>query len=339
MLEDNLFNKVRALISAGEPYAACEVLRDFLGGQADQSTGATRHANEVIVQMSRIVRANKSQRSGHLSSQEFERTIAAVSSSILELVDEIKRANIIALWPAKDDPVHLSTRALGTPEIVLGRISQLKSLSWLHQGLVCAKSVCRVVGARGVGTGFVVGSGILLTNHHVIGSQMEAAGATLEFNFEESSSGKLLPVSSYPLDSSNFFTSERLDCTAVKIVDTQKPVPVREWGALGVSTQGVELEDHVTIIQHPQGGLKKICLTENKVVNIADEKLQYTTDTMPGSSGSPVFNDQWQVVAIHHAGGNLIKNAHGVSMFANQGILMSSILAQREFRKCLLGAP
>lgn len=28
--------------------------------------------------------------------------------------------------------------------------------------------------------------------------------------------------------------------------------------------------------------------------------IHYTTDTEPGSSGAPVMNDQWQVVAIHH---------------------------------------
>ena len=30
--------------------------------------------------------------------------------------------------------------------------------------------------------------------------------------------------------------------------------------------------------------------------------MHYETDTAPGSSGSPVFNDQWEVVALHHSG-------------------------------------
>lgn len=28
----------------------------------------------------------------------------------------------------------------------------------------------------------------------------------------------------------------------------------------------------------------------------------YLTDTLPHSSGSPVFNSEWEVVALHHAG-------------------------------------
>ena len=36
--------------------------------------------------------------------------------------------------------------------------------------------------------------------------------------------------------------------------------------------------------------------------------LQYTTDTLPGSSGSPAFNKDWEVVALHHSGVPEVKN-------------------------------
>ena len=81
----------------------------------------------------------------------------------------------------------------------------------------------------------------------------------------------------------------------------------------------------MSIIQHPQGGPKQIAVTANQVVNIFDHRLQYTTDTLPGSSGSPVFNDDWKVVAIHRAGGNLLTNKRGDRRFANEGILLSYI--------------
>ena len=32
-------------------------------------------------------------------------------------------------------------------------------------------------------------------------------------------------------------------------------------------------------------------------------RIRYQTNTEPGSSGSPVFNKDWRVVALHHAGG------------------------------------
>jgi V8-like Glu-specific endopeptidase len=46
---------------------------------------------------------------------------------------------------------------------------------------------------------------------------------------------------------------------------------------------------------------------------------------MPGSSGAPVFNDSWEVIAIHHGGGDLQVNAKGKKRFINEGILMSAI--------------
>ena len=66
-------------------------------------------------------------------------------------------------------------------------------------------------------------------------------------------------------------------------------------------------------------------ITANQVVNIFGHRLQYTTDTQPGSSGSPVLNDEWKAVALHHSGGNLPKNARGDRMYANEGILFSAI--------------
>src|SRR6185369_4641513 len=33
-----------------------------------------------------------------------------------------------------------------------------------------------------------------------------------------------------------------------------------------------------------------------------DWAAHYEGDTEPGSSGSPVFNDQWELVALHHSG-------------------------------------
>ena len=66
-------------------------------------------------------------------------------------------------------------------------------------------------------------------------------------------------------------------------------------------------------------------MTANQVVGLWEYRLQYSTDTMPGSSGSPVFNDLWQVIALHHAGGDLQSNDQGDRRFVNEGILMSAI--------------
>jgi V8-like Glu-specific endopeptidase len=57
----------------------------------------------------------------------------------------------------------------------------------------------------------------------------------------------------------------------------------------------------VNIIQHPGGRSKRYGIRNNLVSASTATELRYFTDTESGSSGSPVFNDQWQVVALHRA--------------------------------------
>jgi endonuclease G len=56
--------------------------------------------------------------------------------------------------------------------------------------------------------------------------------------------------------------------------------------------------------------------------------LHYTTDTQPGSSGPPVYKDQWYVAALHHAG-IPEHDAHGniIGWVANEGVRISKIMA------------
>jgi hypothetical protein len=48
--------------------------------------------------------------------------------------------------------------------------------------------------------------------------------------------------------------------------------------------------------------MKQLTLRENRIVDVIPQFLHYTADTLGGSSGSPVYNDRWEVVALHHSG-------------------------------------
>jgi V8-like Glu-specific endopeptidase len=58
--------------------------------------------------------------------------------------------------------------------------------------------------------------------------------------------------------------------------------------------------ERLNVIHHPNGDRKRISIRENRMVAEDDIWLRYASDTRPGSSGAPVFNDQWEMVALHH---------------------------------------
>jgi len=79
-----------------------------------------------------------------------------------------------------------------------------------------------------------------------------------------------------------------------------------DWGWLRLDERRgkITLGEWITIIQHPSGAHKQVALRENKLKAKGETRpvLEYFSDTAPGSSGSPCFNDQWQVVALHSRG-------------------------------------
>jgi endonuclease G len=69
-----------------------------------------------------------------------------------------------------------------------------------------------------------------------------------------------------------------------------------------------------------------VALRDNRIVDVFDNFLHYEADTQPGSSGSPVFNDQWELVALHHASVPAPEHPE-LGKFVNEGIRVSRLLA------------
>lgn len=196
-------------------------------------------------------------------------------------------------------------------ERILGQ-NDLMSVSYLQYGLHVSRSIGRVLIRNsqrrlvGYGTGFLVSPRLLLTNNHVLADAQQAGFSLIEFNYQTNVEGQILPSHPYPLDPGTFFlTHPRLDYTLVAVEsppDGEPPGATFGWNPL-IEEQGkVILGEYVNIIQHPSGQPKQLALRENRLVDLWEDFLHYQTDTAPGSSGSPVFNDQWEVVGLHHSG-------------------------------------
>jgi len=208
--------------------------------------------------------------------------------------------------------------------------STLLPISFLEIGLKKSKAVARVVTSLGLGSGFLLNNKYVLTNNHVIDSKETAADAQINLNYQNSLTGGLLLYETVKLDpfsDKGFATSVQNDWTIVKLKDfTDKQVSTYEYLPLKEVT--VQKDDFVNIIQHPGGDTKQIALYHNVVMAINNERVQYLTDTLPGSSGSPVFNVQWDVVALHHAGGEMKLVGAADKLLVNEGININLIIKE-----------
>lgn len=57
-------------------------------------------------------------------------------------------------------------------------------------------------------------------------------------------------------------------------------------------------------MQHPSGLPIKLALDTEGVIGYSpnERRMRYRTNTLAGSSGSPVFNQDLEIMALHHAG-------------------------------------
>lgn len=221
------------------------------------------------------------------------------------------------------DVVWKSAYAADTLEKIIGTQSTLVPISFLEVGLQRARAVARVVLANGTsGSGFVTQNNILITNHHVLHTPEEAHTASVQFNYQEDMFRRSLAPVTFALEpDSVFVTSPEDDWTLVRL----RGDAAAEWGTIDVGPAQVQVEDRVNIIQHPGGGPKQISYFHNVVAYVDERRVQYLTDTLPGSSGSPVFNRQWQLVALHHSGGWIREPESGTMVYRNEGIHVNCI--------------
>ncbi|MFF7732998.1 trypsin-like peptidase domain-containing protein [Streptomyces sp. NPDC007984] len=237
-------------------------------------------------------------------------------------------------------------------ERIIDLSNELQAWSFLPRGVRAGATVARITLRRGGrelphGTGFLVSPRLLMTNHHVLPDETFARGCFAEFNAQITADNLPDTVVRMELDPGTFFAADRrLDFALVAVRPTQDglaPGEVFGWNRLSVQIGKLVLGEKVNIIGHPSGRLKEIALRDNAVLVRLDDFVHYKTDTEPGNSGSPVFNDQWEVVALHHSGvpkkdaqGRVLRKDgrpwqqgdgdDAIDWVANEGVRISSIL-------------
>lgn len=317
------------------PPEAIRTLREALSWKYPSDAEVRRFLSDIKLDATRIAFHNRADLTWHSVLDEAQkrgaRWVYAVLDRAIEEYPEdeiLRRLRDGAAVRYAEGPsiTSLPWRGSGGPplEKILGTQSSLVPVSYLEIGIRRAQAVARIQVSDGsLGTGFLIPGDLLVTNHHVLGDRDAAAGATVQFNYQKTVEGRDAEPEELCFDPDAFFvTSSDDDCTIVKVAGE----PSARWGTIALQPARVEFGERVNVIQHPGGDQKQLSFFHNLVVYSGDGRVQYLTDTLPGSSGSPVFNKHWELVALHHSGGWLLEPGTKDHFFRNEGIHVDRVV-------------
>ncbi|ADB14978.1 hypothetical protein Psta_0285 [Pirellula staleyi DSM 6068] len=157
------------------------------------------------------------------------------------------------------------------------------------------------------GTGWLLGTRHIVTNHHVINARdageadaisedfnLQGIKTTVQFDYNQRNAAgdprSVKQVSGY---------NKELDYAVLELEAPSGREPLPVFG--GQFVLPAQSLFPVNLIQHPGGEPKKLGIRSNLVAAVNEVNLAYFTDTEPGSSGSPVCSDDWYVLALHKA--------------------------------------
>jgi hypothetical protein len=250
--------------------------------------------------------------------------------------------------------------------IVKGRPRFIDIEAFLTRASAIQTQVCRIEVTRkdGNGTGFLIGPDLVLTNFHVVEPVFKgdalAGDVKCRFDYRQLPDGKTvregtpfsLKAGNWAVDQSPYSEKDKvidggdpeadnLDYCLLRLAEpagkgkaggSQDPnAEDRGWISISKSRNSGSKKEDIFIIQHPEGTPMKMAVGEHLGFNANGNRMRYDADTLGGSSGSPVFNADLDVIGLHHRGD---PNADAIAMSAehNQGIPMSRIISLLEQR-------
>ncbi len=215
---------------------------------------------------------------------------------------------------------------------------------YLERASWAALRICRIEFNDGhedcaLGTGFLVGRDLVLTNHHVWqpvhDGKIAAQTVRCRFDYTQPGSGTPISLMESPLMAKSPFApgdddpagrepnANELDYALLKI--SQRVGNVRGWYDLALITGSPQANAPIKVVGHSDGFPASI--SEGSVLQYAGHgrRLRHDAWTEPGNSGSPIYDANFELVALHHATDpNISKNK---APKYNQGIPLKLIQA------------
>jgi V8-like Glu-specific endopeptidase len=224
----------------------------------------------------------------------------------------------------------------GRLERILGA-DRFLSLTWYRTGLKRCRAVARIQTADdlGVGTGFLVAGPdlhpdlpplVVVTNGHVVPEDLDPGHAHVAFHGlddDQGRQGRFRVVRQWWYQPS---ADRGLDTTILELDGYPQdvvPTPL----AKGLPPKPLS-HRRAYVIGHPGGSAQpQFSLQDNILLDYDHRVLHYRSPTEGGSSGSPVSDDEWRLIGLHHAGGTGVPqlNQAGGTYAANEGITIDAI--------------
>lgn len=243
-------------------------------------------------------------------------------------VDPDARAAVVETLPSvspPDDEAVEGLQSIGVPEEGLADIGQILQL------VLNARRRIALIrrGGHGVGTGFLVGPDVLLTAAHVQGlaqwppdsvADLEAVFDFFDQGRTEQETGVPVPVTQF-LDGSKPTVNEqlgaattwdapadRLDFALFRLgraigseTTADEGRPVRGFYQVREEPYDLTGDQLLCIPQHPLKMFQKWSWVRRHAdTNAGGTRIRYQTNTLQGSSGSPVISVDGRLVAVHH---------------------------------------
>lgn len=209
-------------------------------------------------------------------------------------------------WKGETDEVQLQSWLKPEPDYW--------DVGFLKRAIEQSVSVCRLeISSRNImGTGVLITPNKVLTNYHVLQPSEEdnlesnALNAVLKFGCFTSDNGVETQGKSFQLDRQkpilHSSQTEALDYVLLQVepqITQEKEIKPARWDAhkLPIAKMGIN------VLQHPEGDSMKLSVSQDGITGVYKNSglVQYVNKTALGSSGSPCFDENWFLVALHHA--------------------------------------
>ncbi len=308
-----------------------QLLREELDVRMDEETGGTNLTETVAelidwaetqARLPELVSAAIRRNPGNIRLRSFVESFGIVPA-------ETERLGVAYgpefKWRGATEELELQSFWRRTPE--------LWDVAFLSRGVDQSAAVCRIEVERygAVATGFLLSRDLLLTNYHVLEdvAQLSASNdlAQLRLCFRRMTTGsgaetvgQTFRLAENPIV--RFSSTQQLDYALLRvepsILEAKTLRPVSYVHTVPVRSTGIN------VLQHPDGEAMKIVFGTNGITGVYEKEglIQYISKTSTGSSGAPCFNDDWQLIALHHA------QRATSSRVMSEGILFSAIYSQ-----------